>query len=154
MKNSVGWISLVVAAVAALIIFLMPGEPTVKLQLAIGYALLVLIFFFGAVILFNMITGNINLKDLLEEESGGASTSRFQLLIFTFVISLSFFFLVAKNGKFPDISAEVLALLGISATTYGVSKGIQASMPPSPPSGGGAGTGSGTGPSGTPPPTV
>jgi ABC-type Mn2+/Zn2+ transport system permease subunit len=151
MKNSVGWISLVVAAVAALIIFLMPGEPTVKLQLAIGYALLVLVFFFGAVVLFNMITGKIDISELLEEESTGASTSRFQLLIFTFVISLSFFFLVAKDGKFPEISADVLALLGISATTYGVSKGIQASMPKSPPSGG---DGSNGVTSGSTPPTM
>jgi len=34
---------------------------------------------------------------------------------------------VAAKGEFPkEIPKEVLTLLGISATTYGVSKGIQA----------------------------
>ena len=68
----------------------------------------------------------INISELLEEESGGASTSRFQLVIFTFVIGLSFVLIVATSGKFPDLPTNVLALLGISASTYGVSKGIQA----------------------------
>jgi hypothetical protein len=54
--------------------------------------------------------------------------SRFQLLVFTFVIALSLFLMVvAQNGtKFPEIPANVLTLLGISASTYAVSKGIQA----------------------------
>jgi hypothetical protein len=40
---------------------------------------------------------------------------------------LSFFLIVASTGKFPDkIPTEVLTLLGISATTYAVSKGIGA----------------------------
>jgi hypothetical protein len=53
--------------------------------------------------------------------------SRFQLLVFTFVIALSFFLTVVCECKLPDVPANVLALLGISASTYGVSKGIQAS---------------------------
>jgi len=48
-------------------------------------------------------------------------------MIFTFVIALSFFLIVICECKFPEVPTEVLALLGISATTYGVSKGIQAS---------------------------
>jgi hypothetical protein len=67
--------------------------------------------------------------------------SRFQLLIFTFVIALSLFLVVTTKGEFPPIPTEVLMLLGISATTYGVSKGIQAGAttqgknpsPPAPP---------------------
>ncbi len=125
-----GWITLGVAVVAAAIIFVLPGDHSAKLQLATGYALLILIFFYGAIVLVKMATGDIDLSQLLEEESGGASTSRFQLLIFTFIIGLSFFLLVVKNGALPDIPADVLALLGISATTYGVSKGIQHSGPP------------------------
>jgi hypothetical protein len=54
--------------------------------------------------------------------------ARFQLLVFTFVIAFSLFLLVAQGGKFPEISPGVLTLLGISATTYGIGKGIQASM--------------------------
>ena len=74
-----------------------------------------------------MMTGAIDVNLLLSESGGGASMSRFQLLIFTFVIALSFFLLVINSAKFPDIPGGVLTLLGISATTYGVSKGIQAS---------------------------
>lgn len=127
MNDRVGWITLVVAVIAAGIIFFIPGDHRAKLELATGYALLVLIFFYGAIVLFKMAAGTIDLSELLGEHGGGASMSRFQLLIFTFVIALSFFLLVTEKGKFPDVPGEVLALLGISATTYGVSKGIQAS---------------------------
>jgi hypothetical protein len=99
-----------------------------KLKLAIAYGLLVLIFLFGFAVLAAIASGQIDISELLEEESGGASTSRFQLLIFTFVIGLSFVLMVASSSKFPDVPTNVLALLGISASTYGVSKGIQAGM--------------------------
>ena len=56
--------------------------------------------------------------------------SRFQLLIFTFVIAISLFVLVEANrGSIPDIPSGVLTLLGISASTYAVSKGIAYSQP-------------------------
>ena len=97
------------------------------LQLSIGYGLLVIVFFLGFVVLVYLITGEINLSELLNEHGGGASMSRFQLLIFTFVIALSLIFIIVGSGKFPEpIPSGVLTLLGISATTYGVSKGIQA----------------------------
>jgi hypothetical protein len=99
-----------------------------KLTIAIGYALLILIFLFGLIVLLKMATGEIDLRLLLAEDGGnGASMSRFQLLVFTLVIAMSFFLIVAHTQQFPTMSAEVLTLLGISATTYGVSKGIQAS---------------------------
>lgn len=71
-------------------------------------------------------TGKIDLSQLLSEANGDASISRFQFLIFTFVVAVSLFYLVEKgnNGRFPDIPAGVLMLLGISASTYAVSKGI------------------------------
>jgi hypothetical protein len=102
------------------------GDPILKLKLALTYGLLVLIFLFGFVILAAIASGKIDISELLEEETGGASTSRFQLLIFTFVIGLSFVLVVAYNSKLPDVPTNVLALLGVSASTYGVSKGIQA----------------------------
>jgi len=103
-----------------------PGDPALKLKLAITYGLLILIFLFGFVILAAIASGRIDITELLEEETGGASTSRFQLLVFTFVIGLSFVLIVASSSSFPEVPANVLALLGISASTYGVSKGIQA----------------------------
>jgi hypothetical protein len=124
-------IFLVTAIVIAIFV---QGDATLKLKMSIGYGLLVLTFLFGMVILVDIIRGNIDLSALLSEPDsanpGGppkASMSRFQLLIFTFVIALSLFMMVAANDtKFPEIPANVLTLLGISASTYAVSKGIQA----------------------------
>jgi len=99
-----------------------------KLKIATGFTLLALIFLFGFAVLVYIANGSIDLSDLLSEtgESKGASMSRFQLLIFTLVIALSLFLVVVSNMKFPDsIPPEVLTLLGISASTYAVSKGIQ-----------------------------
>jgi peptidoglycan/LPS O-acetylase OafA/YrhL len=140
----------VVAQVVMVVLFLVtafviavfvPGDAKTKLTMSIGYGLLVLTFLFGMVILVDIIRGNIDLKTLLSEDGKGASMSRFQLLIFTFVIALSLFLLVVENGKeFPKIPADILTLLGISASTYAVSKGIQAgSNGKTPPSGGGGG---------------
>ncbi len=125
MKHVEKWVS-VVAVAAVVLLFFAPGDHLAKLTLAIGYGALLLVFLFGAMVLTNIATNKIDLSELLEEESGGASMSRFQLLIFTFVISLSFFLLVAKSDKFPQVPTEVLTLLGISGTTYAVGKGIQA----------------------------
>lgn len=117
---------IVTLLIAFAIAIWVPGEPTLKLRLAITYGLLILVFLFGFVILAAIASGKIDISELLDEETGGASTSRFQLLIFTFVVGLSFVLIVACNCSFPDVPANVLALLGISASTYGVSKGIQA----------------------------
>jgi len=128
MKNPEFVLSTVLAIVLALVIAIwVPGEGTTKVKLAICYAGLVLLFLFGFLILAGIATGKIDISQLLSESGGGASMSRFQLLIFTFVIGLSFFLIVVSTGKFPSpIPSGVMTLLGISATTYGVSKGIQA----------------------------
>ncbi|HLJ49753.1 MAG TPA: hypothetical protein VKU01_27255 [Bryobacteraceae bacterium] len=96
-----------------------------RLALAAGYALLIVLFIIGAVILADLVTGKIDLSELLEEVDGGASMSRFQLLIFTFVIAFSLFMIVAaKPSSLPDIPNSVIMLLGISGSTYAVAKGI------------------------------
>jgi hypothetical protein len=74
-------------------------------------------------------TRRIDLTHLLNEVNGQASMSRFQLLLFTFVIAISLFELVMKNGSLPQVPEGVLTLLGISATTYAVGKGISYSQP-------------------------
>ena len=42
--------------------------------------------------------------------------SRFQFLVFTFVVAISFILITVSNNqlKFPDIPPTVLALLGLS----------------------------------------
>ena len=89
----------------------------------------------ATIVLYKIATDKINLEYVISESDGDASMSRFQLLIFTFVIAMSFF-LVVVGGRdnthhrpaFPEtVPAGVLTLLGISASSYLVSKGIQAS---------------------------
>lgn len=103
-------------------------DPSKKVQLALAYSMLVLLFLFGFFVIAAIASGKIDISQLLTESDGKASMSRFQLLIFTFVIGISFFLVVVSSNKFPDVPNQVLTLLGISASTYGVSKGIQASM--------------------------
>lgn len=96
------------------------------LLLVLGAELAVLLFIFGIIVLYAMATDQIKIEMLISEANGDASMSRFQLLIFTFTIALSFVYLVIIGpGKFPDVPNQVLILLGISASTYGVGKGLQ-----------------------------
>lgn len=129
MKTIEFWASLVGAIILALIIAIwVPGDAQEKVTKSIEYAGLIIVFLLGFMVLAGIASGKIDISTLLTESGGGASMSRFQLLIFTFVIALSLLLIVVNNkNTFPDIPANVLLLLGISATTYGVSKGIQAS---------------------------
>ena len=79
-------------------------------------------------ILWYMVTGRINLEKLISEDDGTASLSRFQFLVFTFVIAMSLFLVIVGKAPPdfpPDIPPEILALLGISGGSYVISKGIQ-----------------------------
>lgn len=84
----------------------------------------------GVIVLIKIITNKMDLEYLISEDNGHASMSRFQLLIFTFVVAISLVELVEANkanNEFPKIDSSVLTLLGISASTYAVGKGIQKS---------------------------
>lgn len=97
-----------------------------RLSQVTSYFALLIVFLFGVIVLAEMAAGRIDISQLLGEHGGKASMSRFQLLIFTLVIALSFVLVVANTNKLPEISTQVLLLLGISGSTYAVSKGIQA----------------------------
>jgi len=100
------------------------------LVLVAGWILTIFIGAFGIIILWYIIKGKINLEKLISEKNGDASLSRFQFLIFTFVIATSLFIIVLgqEPPDFPiDIPEGVFILLGISGGTYVVSKGIQKS---------------------------
>jgi hypothetical protein len=58
---------------------------------------------------------------------GKASLSRFQFLIFTFVIAGLYLLLSIEAGTFVDIPTNVLGLLGISGGSFLVSKGMSTS---------------------------
>jgi hypothetical protein len=90
-----------------------------------GYIICGFLGVLAATIIIWIWRGKMDLGNLLNEGNGQASMSRFQLLIFTFVIAISLFELVEKSptASFPDIPQGVLTLLGISASTYAVGKG-------------------------------
>jgi hypothetical protein len=89
-----------------------------------GYVVCAILAAFAFMVLRMIWLNEIDLSGLVAETNGSASMSRFQLLLFTFVIAFSIFLLVEKNGNIPYISDGVLTLLGISASTYAVGKGI------------------------------
>jgi hypothetical protein len=94
-----------------------------------GYVVLGFLAAIGGTVIALIWTGKIDLTRLISEPNGDASMSRFQLLIFTFVIASSLFLVVAGHQDGPDfpdnIPQGVLLLLGISSSSYLVSKGIQ-----------------------------
>ena len=96
------------------------------LTLVGGWVVLVFVAALGSVVVWSMFTGTIDLTKLISEPTGDASMSRFQLLIFTFVIATSLFLITVYNRGFPAIIPQgILVLLGISSSSYLVSKGIQ-----------------------------
>jgi len=99
------------------------------MALAVGLIISFLMGFLGLVIVYLILKGKIDLSKLISEPNGDASLSRFQFLLFTFVIAMSLFLIVVSKDppKFPEIPVEILALLGISGGSYIVSKGIQTS---------------------------
>jgi len=98
-------------------------------RLAAGWVLLGFIALLGFELIYLIARGKkgIDLSHLVSEPTGEASMSRFQLLVFTIVIALSVFYVtVAPDSTgLPDIPSGVLTLLGISASSYAVGKGLQ-----------------------------
>lgn len=97
------------------------------LGLVIGWILTVFIGLLAVMILVKIWKGDIDLNYLISDENGWASLSRFQFLVFTFVVAMSLFYLVVVNDppSYPIVPKEILALLGISGGSYVLSKGIQ-----------------------------
>jgi len=98
---------------------------------AAGIVVVVFLGLLGLAIVVLIAKGKISLNKLVSESNGDASMSRFQFLVFTFVIALSLFLIIVSKPtpEFPAVPPDILALLGISAGSYLVSKGIQFSNP-------------------------
>jgi len=99
------------------------------IKMVMEWIVVLFIGFVGLIVLYRMASGKIDLQYLISEESTHASMSRFQLLIFTFIISVSLFLIITSNNPvaFPtNIPGEILSLLGISGGSYVIAKGIQA----------------------------
>lgn len=105
------------------------------LTLAVGILGVVIIGLFALVVIWRLWNNEINLSQLLSD-SPAASLSRFQFLVFTFIIGLSYLLLVIHKiahdtqgniTELPGINGNVLALMGISAGSYVASKVVQKS---------------------------
>lgn len=80
---------------------------------------------FAAIVLIKF--SSMDLSALISEgdaENRKASLSRFQFLLFTFVISGIYLTLCLESGTFVEIPNGALALIGISGGSYILSKGI------------------------------
>jgi len=114
----------------------------VALEIFAGYIACIFIAVIAFVVVWKIATGQIDLTQILNEKDGSpkgtTSMARFQLLVFVFVIALSFFMVVVSNIKIvqahndgtrvpdlPEVPSGVMALLGISASSYAVGKAIQ-----------------------------
>jgi IPT/TIG domain len=82
----------------------------------------------GLLVVWKILINQIKIDMLISDESGNASLSRFQFLIFTFVIAGGLLFLILNKSDFPNIPNGVLALLGISGGSFVVAKGIQSNI--------------------------
>jgi hypothetical protein len=133
----IGAVVLLVAALAAVVAVaagtVKAGDFWNAISAAVAISVLVLVCGSGSAVVWALINGRIDLRYLLSEpgapdaagkSSHKASLSRFQFLIFTFVIAGLYLALSLEKGTLVEIPANVLLLLGISSTTYGASKGI------------------------------
>ena len=90
-----------------------------------------IILAFAAAVLWHIANSDTALKgiisesdDVIHDGAAKASLSRFQFLIFTFVIAGLFLMLSIETGGFVDIPQNVLLLLGISGGSFLVSKSV------------------------------
>jgi hypothetical protein len=74
-------------------------------------------------------TNNIDLSQIISDGNGQASLSRFQFLIFTFVIAVGVLYLTVKGEAFPQLDQGILVLLGISGASYVVGKSLDNQTP-------------------------
>jgi hypothetical protein len=98
------------------------------LAMLVAIMLSIILLGFGAVILGMILTGQIDLSDILVEsgENGSkkASLSRLQFLMFSFVIAGLYLVICVESGTFVDVPPGVLVLLGISGGSYVMSKSM------------------------------
>ncbi len=119
----------------------MPNSIWTWISALVAGSIALVIVIFALVVAWKLLSGQIDLKYLLAEPAGPpppgtdpneppgepkASISRFQFLIFTFVIAGVYLVLCLESGQFVEIPQNVILLLGVSGTSYAASKGIKA----------------------------
>ena len=118
----------------------MPTNIWTAVAVVVAMAISLVIVTFALVVAWKLAANKIDLTYLLAEpadptatrpqgeppETPKASISRFQFLIFTFVIAGVYLVLCLESGRFVEIPENVILLLGVSGTSYAASKGIKA----------------------------
>lgn len=129
---------LVVSALAAFALWKEATPADIALVGFIAFSAVVVSF--AAAVLWQIITGKIDLYGIISEPDGAAnvdgrakaSLSRFQFLLFTFVIAGLFLMLSIEAGSFVNIPDNVLVLIGLSGGGFIASKAV-GHKPPVPP---------------------
>ena len=85
-----------------------------------GYEVIFLLFSLTGVVAYQLLTGKINLKGLLEDkEKGGLTLERVQLIAFTMISALYFILHVINDpSQFPTLPPEMVTLMGGSSLVY------------------------------------
>lgn len=90
-----------------------------------------IVVLFAAVVLYKIAIGEIKMEGIISEPRNTlelnegepkASLSRFQFLVFTFVVAGLFLMLSIEAGHFVNIPNNVLVLIGLSGGSYLISK--------------------------------
>ena len=93
----------------------------------LAWAIAAIFVVFAAIVLYRI--SKADLSGLICEVSGAgagkASLSRFQFLLFTFVVAGIYVTLCLKTNSFVNIPGGALGLIGISGGSYAVSKAIK-----------------------------
>jgi hypothetical protein len=110
-------------------VWLVGGALTGNLLTIFAVAFLLFMGLLCTLLLWKMWTGHIKLDTILEEANGDASVSRFQFLLFSLIVAVGVFLFIVDQLRLPDIPPSILVLIGISASTYAVGKGISYSRP-------------------------
>jgi len=95
----------------------------------LAYSVVLFITGIEALILFQIATNKIDLHLLIADDSGDASLSRFQFLLFTFIIGAGLLHLTLKGSEFPTVDEGILMLLGISGASYAIGKSLDKPTP-------------------------
>jgi hypothetical protein len=90
------------------------------LEAFLRYEIFGLIAVILLVVIYQMLTGRININKLLtDKKTGQTSSSRIQQLFFTAFIAMYYVYLSYKDpSRFPELPPEILYLMGGSSALY------------------------------------
>jgi hypothetical protein len=90
------------------------------LAVIFAYAIVAFLVALGLMVLWKIARADINLGTLLSEtgDNNKASLSRFQFMVFTFIVAGVYLLLCIQSREFVDVPNGVLGLIGISGGSY------------------------------------